>query len=196
VLLRTWSSQVAPHAATEDGTLFARCSSSRLFWLIFLGRSSATCGVFAAVEVPAPCSAWLAGGLVALLSLLIPPQRRARARRRTAQSTIDRSLALTPSRPRRHATESNPGPWSSSASVLPLALMAKRRSDLIRQHQFADTDYDVDESIELLRALNPMLLSHLRQMIGERRDGVVDIPNSIETTETVLATSTRTSRAP
>jgi len=28
--------------------------------------------------------------------------------------------------------------------------MAKRRSDLIRQHQFADTDYDVDESIELL----------------------------------------------
>ena len=172
----------------NDGTLVrALLVALALFWLIFLGqvirdvwrlrrgRGTGTGG-----------SAWLAGGLVALLSLLIPTSAGALAPGAAPpQSTIDRSLALTPSRPA-PVTPPNriPAPWSSSASVLPLALMAKRRSDLIRQHQFADTDYDVDESIELLRALNPMLLSHLRQMIGERRDGVVDIPNSIETTET------------
>ena len=60
--------------------------------------------------------------------------------------------------------------------------MAKRRSDLIRQHQFSDDRYDVDESIGLLRALNPALLQQLRQMIGERREGVIDVPNAIDAT--------------
>jgi hypothetical protein len=57
--------------------------------------------------------------------------------------------------------------------------MAKRRSDLIRQHQFVEIGYDVDESIELLRSLNPALVNQLRQMIGERRDGVLDVPNTM-----------------
>ncbi len=43
-----------------------------------------------------------------------------------------------------------------------------------------DDNYDVEESIELLRALNPTLLGQLRQMIGERRDGVIDVPNDVD----------------
>ncbi len=75
-----------------------------------------------------------------------------------------------------------PTPGPSSVGVMPLALMAKRRSDLMRQQQFNDEDYDVEESIELLRSLNPPLLGQLRQMIGERRDGVLDVPNTLDAT--------------
>jgi hypothetical protein len=131
-------------------------------------------------------SAWLAGGLVALLSFLIPTSAGALASVTPApSSSVASSLTVAASR---HAPVKEPGripvPWSSGEGIMPLALMAKRRSDLIRQHQFTDDLYDVDESIELLRALNPTLLSQLREMIGERRDGVVDVPNSIETSAT------------
>ena len=54
----------------------------------------------------------------------------------------------------------------------------------MRQQQFNDADYDVEESIELLRSLNPALLAQLRHMIGERRDGVLDVPNAIDPTAT------------
>ncbi|HEY5438661.1 MAG TPA: hypothetical protein VIJ99_07150, partial [Acidimicrobiales bacterium] len=51
----------------------------------------------------------------------------------------------------------------------------KRRSDLLRQHQFTELDGDVDETIELLRALNPALIVHLRQLIGDAVDGVLEV---------------------
>src|SRR5665213_1905327 len=132
-------------------------------------------------------SAWLAGGLVALLSFLIPTSAGALAPLTHTSSSVASSLTMSPSR---HAPVKAPSripvPWSSGEGIMPLALMAKRRSDLIRQHQFTDDTYDVDESIELLRALNPTLLSQLREMIGERRDGVVDVPNSIETSAAAM----------
>ncbi|HUY17183.1 MAG TPA: hypothetical protein VMV11_06440 [Acidimicrobiales bacterium] len=130
-------------------------------------------------------SAWLAGGLVALMSFLIPTSAGALASvtatplRVTSSHTVSASGAAPAKAPGRV-----PVPWSSGEGIMPLALMAKRRSDLIRQHQFTDDVYDVDESIEILRALNPTLLSQLREMIGDRREGVVDVPNSIETSAT------------
>ncbi len=149
-----------------------------LFWLVFLcqvvrdvwrlrrGGRAGTGG-----------SAWLAGGLVALLSFFIPSSAGAvtlatTARHAGAERTLLLTSRHTPPSPRRV-----PVPLSSAIGPLPLALMAKRRSDLIRQHQFVEIGYDVDESIELLRSLNPALVNQLRQMIGERRDGVVDVPN-------------------
>ena len=130
-------------------------------------------------------SAWLASGLVALLSFLIPTS--AGAVTPTPSMSVANSLTMSASR---HAPAKAPSripvPWSSAEGLMPLALMAKRRSDLIRQHQFTDDLYDVDESIELLRALNPTLLSQLREMIGDRSDGVVDVPNSIETSATAM----------
>ena len=62
--------------------------------------------------------------------------------------------------------------------LLPMALMAKRRSDLIRQQQFVEIDHDVDATIEVLRGLNPELLSQVRQLIGDRVDGVIEVPHN------------------
>lgn len=126
-------------------------------------------------------SAWLAGGLVALLSIVIPTSAGAVTTVPSARHASTESALRIPSHHEAPTSPKRvPAPWPTNVGLMPLALMAKRRSDLIRQHQFTDTDYDVDETIELLRALNPALLNHLRQMIGERRDGVVDVPNTIE----------------
>jgi hypothetical protein len=169
----------------NDGTLVrALLVALALFWCAFLfqvvrdawrlrrGGSAGSGG-----------SAWLAGGLVALLSFLIPTSAGALSPPTVAPSSSAAVALARSASPHTPVKTPNriPAPWSSGLGVMPLALMAKRRSDLIRQQQFSDSDYDVDESIELLRALNPTLLSQLREMIGERRDGVVDVPNSIET---------------
>jgi hypothetical protein len=123
-------------------------------------------------------SAWLAGGLVALLSLFIPSSAGAVTTVPTARhASVNSVLRASSNHDAPAAPERRPTPLPSGVGLMPLALMAKRRSDLIRQHQFTDTSYDVDETIELLRALNPALLNQLRQLIGERRDGVVDVPN-------------------
>jgi hypothetical protein len=52
--------------------------------------------------------------------------------------------------------------------------MAKRRSDLLRQPE-GDELFDVDESIEVLRSLNPELIDHLVALIGDASDGVLDV---------------------
>jgi hypothetical protein len=125
-------------------------------------------------------SAWLAGGLVALLSLFIPTSAGAATSVPVAPRATAAAAQIS-SRPDAPASPVRPSaPWPSGVGLMPLALMAKRRNDQIRQHQFTDTSYDVDETIELLRALNPTLLNRLRQMIGESRDGVVDVPNSTD----------------
>jgi hypothetical protein len=162
----------------DDGTLVrALLVALALFWLVFL------CQVVRDVwrlrrggYTGSGGSAWLAAGLVALLSFFIPTSAGAA----TPQPSVHHSThASIPSRPEPAKSPRERAPWSS-AGVMPLALMAKRRSDLIRQQQFTDTNYDVDESIELLRSLNPTLLNQLRSMIGERRDGVLDVPNAVE----------------
>lgn len=124
-------------------------------------------------------SAWLAGGLVALVSFFMASSAGAVTSVPVAPHASVAALQFS-SRPTVPAPDRLPAPWPSGVGLMPLALMAKRRSDLIRQQQFVDIDDDVDETIELLRALNPTLLNRLRQMIGERRDGVIDVPNVME----------------
>jgi hypothetical protein len=126
-------------------------------------------------------SAWLAGGLVALLSFVIPTSAGAVTTVSSAhRASVDSARPISSHHEAPTSPKRIPAPWPSGVGLMPLALMAKRRSDLIRQHQFTVTSDDVDETIELLRALNPALLNHLRQMIGERLDGVVDVPNALE----------------
>jgi hypothetical protein len=176
----------------NDGTLVrALLVALALFWLVFLyqvardvwrlrrGASAGTGG-----------SAWLASGLVAVLSFFIPTSAGAATSATIPPPDILHSLTVSRSvhGPAKAPTRT-PMPWSSGAGVMPLALMAKRRSDLIRQHQFSDTNYDVDESIDLLQALNPPLLGQLRKMIGERRDGVVDVPTAIDASPSAIENS-------
>lgn len=172
----------------NDGTLVrVLLVALALFWLVFLSqvlrdvwrlRRGAGAGTGG--------SAWLAAGLVALLSLFLPSSAGA-ASLATPHRTVASAHQLSPSgREHRESPSRVPERGPSSVGVLPLALMAKRRSDLIRQHQFAEIDDDVDESIDLLRSLNPALLDHVRQLIGERRDGVLDVANTFDTSDTAL----------
>jgi hypothetical protein len=121
-------------------------------------------------------SAWIATGVVALLSFLIPSAAGAATPIVGAHHSVVDSMPAVLSRHEPAPPTRLPSP--ASVGLMPLALMAKRRSDLIRRQQF--TDIDVDESIALLRSLNPALLSRLRQLFGDRRDGVVDVPKNVE----------------
>ena len=168
----------------NDGTLVrALLVALALFWLVFLFHLVRDVWrLRRGVVAGSGGSAWLAGALVALLSLFLPTSAGALATSVSAShagaSSVRSSSAPDPvKRPTRPTA-----PRPSGAGILPLALMAKRRSDLIRQQQFVDENYDVDESIDLLRARNPGLLTHLRQLIGERRDGVLDVPNALDPT--------------
>jgi hypothetical protein len=168
----------------NDGTLVrALLIALALFWLVFLCQVVRDVWrLHRGIDAGSGGSAWLAGALIAFLSFLLPSSAGAAALSASApHTTIESSQSLTPFThdPVKLPTRL-PLPWSSGAGIMPLALMAKRRSDLMRQHQFVDIKYDVDESIELLRASNPELVNQLRHMIGGRRDGVVDVPNSIE----------------
>jgi hypothetical protein len=148
------------------------CQVVRDVWRLRRGASAGTGG-----------SAWLAGGLVALLSFFMPSS--AGAATSVAHSptvSVASAQSSTVARAPVVPAKRTPTPWPASVGAMPLALMAKRRSDLMRQQQFTDADYDVEESIELLRSLNPPLLAQLRQMIGDRRDGVLDVPNTFDAT--------------
>jgi hypothetical protein len=157
-----------------------------VFWLIFLvqvvlnvvrlrrGTSGGQGG-----------SAWLAGLLVAVLPFLLPAVAISTHPPHSITQPIGaRADDATRTRPGHHLGTQEPKspgvPMSLPAlASLPMALMAKRRSDLIRQHQFVAIDHDVDETIQLLRALNPTLLAQLRQLIGDRVDGVLDVPHDL-----------------
>lgn len=178
----------------NDGSLVrALLVALALFWLVFLCQVVRDVWrLHRGVDAGGGGSAWLAGALLTLLSFLLPSSAGALAPMGAPHSNVATSHALAP---RPGPVKSRlPDPWPSSAGIMPLALMAKRRSDLIRQHQFVDINFDVDESIELLRALNPELLNQLRHMIGDRRDGVLDVPDAVqepvatpETTEAYVA---------
>ncbi len=123
--------------------------------------------------------AGLAGLWVAVRPFLLPALQVATHAPHSAATTgvfavrddLARRAVRAPSVP-----PSSPLPLSS-LGTLPMALMAKRRSDLIRQQQFVDSDEDVDESIRVLRGLDPSLISHLRHIIGDRVDGVIEVPH-------------------
>jgi hypothetical protein len=139
------------------------CQVLRNVWRLRQGRRVSSGG-----------SAWLAGLVVAMLALAIPTH--ATLHEPTA-ITVPYKSASTPDRGR------IPVPLIS-VSPLPLALMAKRRNDALRQPEGGDL-FDVDESIELLRALNPDLIGHLVALIGDATDGVLDVPDSATLTESI-----------
>jgi len=123
-------------------------------------------------------SAWLAGLVVALLAILVPTSP-VTMKPPTALSVPYRDVVSTPISPRHHV----PSPVAGLGSV-PLALMAKRRSDLLRQQLDGAEDFDVEESIELLRARNPDLIAHLAHLAGDALDGVLEVRENPTSTVT------------
>jgi hypothetical protein len=126
-------------------------------------------------RVSGGASAWLAGLVVALMALLIPAGHTTHP---PAAQSISRLApdTVTPS-PRRGL----PRPLGDVSSV-PLALMAKRRQDLLREANDDPTDFDIDESIELLRRRDPDLIARLARLAGDRVDGVLDVTEEMTTT--------------
>ncbi len=124
-------------------------------------------------------SAWLAGLVVALLPFLVhsSPASPFPSNSTSHVATVNATqVLLAPIDQRTIGSKggSLPVPPSSIGAV-PLALMAKRRSDLLRQHQFVDTDDDVDATVALLRSLDPDLIATLRQLVGTKSDGVLHV---------------------
>jgi hypothetical protein len=128
--------------------------------------------------------AWLAGLVVMLLPFLLPSHAGATAAGSpTAISTpfvappakswwfIDdhRSSTNSPMTSR----HSGPPLPATGVGAMPLALMAKKRRDELRQHQFALDESQVDDTVALLRASNPALVAALHRLIGDLDDGVV-----------------------
>ena len=154
-----------------------------LFWVLFI------CQVVRNVirlrrgsSVSVSGSAWLAGLFVALLPFLISPamtptphsHARARVTAVTSAAIVERSARSphdqTPSAPR------IPVPLGIGASgVVPMALMAKRRSDVLRSRPRRLSDEEIDATIEILRSANPLLVAQLRSVIADRVDGVVRV---------------------
>ncbi len=174
VVLSKWR-----HAAGESNADLVRVLLVVLaiFWLGFL------CQVVRNVtqlrrggRVKASGSAWLAGLVVAMITLLTP----------TSHVALKDTTPITVPFHRAHHAPSTPSHTVSIAGMgtLPLALMAKRRGDLLREQSGEVDEFDVDESIELLRARNPELIGHLVQLIGERHDGVLDVKEGVPNTPT------------
>ncbi|MHB1087774.1 MAG: AfsR/SARP family transcriptional regulator [Acidimicrobiales bacterium] len=178
-----------------------------LFWFAFLGQLGRNVARLRhGTGISTSGSAWLAGLIVALLSFLMPGFLHASAATPHAQASLttrvndavstswrerrplapdlSKGTGTTPRRP----TSPPPNPRGSVSvlSALPMALVAKRRHDELRQHQFECPDDQVDELIDALRSLDPHLIARLRFLIGAERSGVIHISGALESGELSL----------
>jgi hypothetical protein len=118
-------------------------------------------------RVGAGGSVWLATLIVAALPYLVSAPHLA-PRRDTA--AVSNTLGV--SHP--HSGSSAPSPGAHRAmSAIPLALAARRRRDDLRRGGDEPDDLQIDDTIELLRNLDPRLVEVVRRATATRRDGVV-----------------------
>ncbi len=162
VVVTRWT--VAAHRA--DVTLIrALLVALAIFWIAFVIQLVRDVGRLRhGVVLGLGGTAWLAGLIVAILALgpsasaSVPPIAPAHG---AVTTTVERHSP----RQRPRATD--------VLGALPLALAAKRRRDQARFQQTPDDE--IDDLIALLREADPSLVSHLRRVIGTRRDGVVRV---------------------
>ena len=125
-------------------------------------------------RVRAGASVWLAGLVVALFAVVIPSAR-VPSREPPAVSVPYNGAAGEHRAP---ATPRAPTPLSTIGAV-PMALMAKRRSDLLRQRVDGSEELDVEESVALLRARDPGIIARLAQLAGDSLDGVLEVRDDL-----------------
>ena len=119
-------------------------------------------------------SAWLAGLVVALITLVVPASHPV-AHHAPVSSPAARDTRLPAPAPR------SPLPPGSGLASVPLALMAKRRGDLLRRDDDS-SDFDVEESIALLRARDPDLIATIARLAGDAREGVLEVRDDVART--------------
>jgi hypothetical protein len=180
VVLSKWRHAIGEGHATLVRVLLVVLA---IFWVGFLCQVVRNVAQLRrGARVKAGGSAWLAGLVVAILTLLAP----------APHGTLKEAAPITAAFRDAHHTPAHPIRTTSIAGMgsVPLALMAKRRGDLLRQQPDDASEFDVDESVELLRARNPELICHLASLIGDSLDGVLDV------NENLSATGSRTSAPP
>jgi hypothetical protein len=162
--------------ATETNGAFIRLLLSVLavFWLSFLLQVARNVvRLRHGRRVSGGGSAWLAGLVVAVMTMLVPAH---------PGSTYNPVSISAPARNASHSTGTpthrSPIPAAGLAGV-PMALMAKRRSDILRHRDDDAQDFDVDESIELLRSRNPDVIASLVQLAGDDLDGVLEVRDDV-----------------
>jgi hypothetical protein len=133
-------------------------------------------------------SAWLAGLVVLLLPFLVPTSSGAAAT--NSSSTLSMPYVAVPStaswslppqhQPAQRDAARHGDPLGlvavSPTSALSLALVAKRRKDSLRQHQYTLSESEIDDTVALLRSYDPHLIATLRTLIGDQREGVMSVP--------------------
>ena len=170
VVVTKWQSS----GVENDGTLVrALLILLSVFWIGFLAQ--VTLNVLRlrrGAHAKGGGSAWLAGLVVALITLVLPASHPGVHQAPTA------SVAQRDVRARAPVTPSPLPPLSGLTSV-PLALMAKRRGDLLRHDS---SDFDVEESISLLRSRDPDLIATVARLAGDAREGVLEVRDGVART--------------
>ncbi len=113
-------------------------------------------------------SAWLAALIVAALALAPLPAS-------TVSSSRPATTAIATAHPHEHPSLPIPSPRAVSLGPLPLALVAKRRLDRLRDRHGQLDDDQIDGVIAQLRAAEPALVAHLLRLIANQADGVVRV---------------------
>ena len=188
-----------PFVVVSQWSLAARLSNAglirtllvglSLFWLLFLFQLVRNVlRLRRGLMIGGGGSAWLAGLVVAALPFLVTasslsapvPVHASGIVVHAGDSVHDRSSAPVPAAgPEVQSSHRGHGGSTpidlSSFSALPLALMAKRRGDVLRNQQLELGDDEIDETVALLRASSPGQVARVRHAIGDRLEGVVTI---------------------
>lgn len=150
-----------------------------LFWIGFLFQVTRNVvRLRQGKDVHANASSWLAGLLLAALSLVVAPVASSHA---TNEVHAAVATTTTAHRHAHHATLA-----LGQLSGISLALASKRRYDELRQGA-DDDDLSVESSIALLREAQPEQLARLASLLGDRRDGFV--ASDPDLTSTPVATT-------
>ena len=155
-----------------------------LFWVIFLVQLLRNVvRLRQGRRVGAGGSVWLAGLVVAVLSVLVAPAsplHRGSVPPSSIATPTSRG-ATSPHQP--HPTPASSLPFASAMSAIPFALAAKRRGDLLRRESVESDDSQIDGHVALLRGADPRLLDRVRGQIGARRDGVLLLDDTVRPLE-------------
>jgi hypothetical protein len=192
VVIAKW--RLTPHLA-HGALVRVLLIALAFFWLLFLTQLIRdVIRLRRGLHIGAGGIAWLAGLMVATLTLLAPtvtltapanPDRPVASATAWTVAPADATASTTtpPIKDTRASQAPHPSRHTPSGfgslSALSLALMAKRRSDDLRQQQFDLDDAQIDDTIELLRNTNQTLVAQLRYVIGDRLDGVMTLSSDL-----------------
>ena len=123
--------------------------------------------------LPLGGTAWVAGVVVAVLTLWPGPGARVPATSRSVAAAVTRPV----SPPARPGVPSAP----LELSGLPLALAVRQRVERLRRDRDAPAPEDVDELLDQARRVDASLLGRLRYLMADATDGVVQVDLAGET---------------